>query len=52
MMTIRVYAVRADGRTSTIRERREIQPAQGVPWSLAYPPCSCPRCGRDGRGER
>jgi hypothetical protein len=45
VMTIRVYEVRADGTTTTIRERREIDPPKGVPATLAYPPCRCPRCG-------
>lgn len=45
MMTIRVYEVRADGSTTTIQQRKEIEPAKEVPATLAYPPCSCPRCG-------
>jgi hypothetical protein len=43
-MTLRVYRVRPDGSTVTVRERREIEPADDVPWAQALPPCSCPRC--------
>lgn len=50
-MTLRVYRVQGDGRVTTVRERREIEPAEGPAWSMAYPPCACPRCGKreDGR---
>ncbi|CAL9291829.1 hypothetical protein [Streptomyces sp. SudanB25_2051] len=44
-MTLRVYRVQADGRVTTVRERREIEPAEGPAWSTEFPPCSCPLCG-------
>ncbi|MFJ8695574.1 hypothetical protein [Streptomyces roseolilacinus] len=47
-MTLRVYRVRPDGSTATVHERREVPPAEGVAWSTAFPPCSCPRCGERG----
>lgn len=43
-MTIRVYAVRPDGSTVTVQERRRIEPNDGPPATLRYPPCSCSRC--------
>ncbi|MEV5447016.1 hypothetical protein AB0N23_31405 [Streptomyces sp. NPDC052644] len=47
-MFLRVYAVRPDGTTTVVREKREVQPADRVPATLQYPPCSCPRCAPAG----
>ncbi|WP_228973989.1 hypothetical protein [Streptomyces sp. DH12] len=44
MMTIRVYAVRSDGTSTTIRERRTHRPDDWERVSAGYPPCSCARC--------
>ncbi|WP_228980322.1 hypothetical protein [Streptomyces sp. DH12] len=43
-MTIKVYEVRKDGTTATVRERQDVEPAADAPVSMAYPPCTCPRC--------
>ncbi|MEU2181218.1 hypothetical protein [Streptomyces thermolilacinus] len=43
-MTLRVYSVRADGTTTTVREQQEIEPVPEIPATLSYPPCTCPRC--------
>ncbi|MCP9958979.1 MULTISPECIES: hypothetical protein [Streptomyces] len=51
-MTLRVYRVRPDGTTTTIRERREVEPANDIPLSPMFPPCSCPRCGTPADDER
>ncbi|QEV15592.1 hypothetical protein CP974_07630 [Streptomyces fradiae ATCC 10745 = DSM 40063] len=51
-MTLRVYDV--DRRTGrVVRERGRIVTPMGdqslaPPLTNAYPPCECPRCGRDG----
>lgn len=49
-MKIKVYRVARDGTRRTIRSEREVSPADAVPPSHAFPPCTCPRC-RPGHGR-
>ncbi|WP_149181814.1 hypothetical protein [Streptomyces sp. TRM49041] len=44
MTTIKVLARHRDGTTRTMRERREVAPADPPPPALIFPPCACPRC--------
>ncbi|WP_236241603.1 hypothetical protein [Streptomyces sp. CC228A] len=47
-MTIKVYAVRRDGTTRVIREKRVIPVDEEPlpPVGTAFPPCACPVCRR------
>jgi hypothetical protein len=47
VMTIKVYAVRPDGTTRTIRQQEKVEPTTLLcAVSGSFPPCSCPRCRR------
>ncbi|WP_175409725.1 hypothetical protein [Streptomyces sp. TRM64462] len=51
-MTMRVYAVRADGTTETIRERREFRDTDRQSPGPVNPPCICPHCRRTEQSGR
>ncbi|MGA5411220.1 hypothetical protein ACPCSC_28685 [Streptomyces lavendulocolor] len=43
-MTIKVYRVASDGTRRTLHDEQEVPPADSVPATHGFPPCSCPRC--------
>ncbi|MEU6380017.1 hypothetical protein [Streptomyces sp. NPDC046909] len=47
-LTLRIYRLDAEGTVTEDRGRLEFIAggrAEPVPWTSAYPPCACPRCG-------